>query len=176
MAKYALASFALLFCFLAGCGDRTPDDSSRGSPKPASALEQAALDAGVVVDASSVSPVGLYRKRHESGRDSLCVVPAKDGKLGFGLEAMYGRSIRCTGSGTLRSSGDKLIMNFARSACIIVAEYDGERIALPGAVDRECEKLCNARASLEGVSFPRVSRSAAVARDARDSEKEVLCP
>ena len=177
MTRLPLVSLFLLPCLLSACGGKAEKEPATAAPDgPASsALERAAIDAGVVADASAIPPTGLYRQRHESGRDTLCMVPGDDGEMRFGLEAMYGRDIHCQGKGTARISGDKLIMNFARSACIIVARYDGDRVALPGAVDRECERLCNDPASLEGVSFPRVSRSASVAKDARASDKAALC-
>lgn len=143
---------------------------------PAAALERAAIDAGVVADVSKISPVGLYRHRHEAGRDSLCILPDKEGKMRFGLEAVFGENIECRGQGTLRRSGDRLIMNFARSACIVVARYEGDRIALPGTLDVECGRLCSERGTMEGVSFPRVSGSASVAADARSAKGKRLCP
>ena len=167
----------LLVC-LAACGGGEGSGAPQGSAdtmSPAPTLEQAAIDAGIVANASAVPPIGLYRNRHEAGTDSLCVVPGAAGELRFGLDAVFGEGIACQGSGTARRSGDKLILNFARSACIVVADYDGDRVALPGVVDVECRKLCTERGSLEGVSFPRVSRSESVARDARDRNRSPLC-
>lgn len=162
----------------AACGTNESSDTQAGpSSAPAgSALEQAALDAGVVANVEALSPVGLYRKRHEAGRDSLCIVNGKDGKLDFALEAVFGENMECHGQGTLRISGDKLILNFARSACLVVASYEGDRVALPGALDVECNALCTQRGSLEGVSFPRVSREENVARAAQTNKGGVLCP
>jgi len=170
-------SVALLAVLLAACGpgDRQADQGAAQSNAPSSPLERAALKAGVIVDAAAVSPVGLYRHRHEAGLDSLCIVKGKDGALDFGLEAIFGEGVECRGHGTLRASGDKLIMNFARSACLVVAGYEGDRVSLPGALDVQCASLCSERGSLEGVSFPRVSREESVARDARGEDRNRLC-
>lgn len=167
----------LLALLLAACGQgsRQEDQGAAQSRASSSPLERAALKAGVVVDAAAVSPVGLYRHRHEAGLDSLCIVKGKDGALDFGLEAMFGEGVECRGHGTLRPSGDKLIMNFARSACLVVAGYEGDRVSLPGALDVQCASLCSERGSLEGVSFPRVSREESVARDARGEDRKRLC-
>jgi hypothetical protein len=169
--------YVLLVLLLAACGQdgRQADRSAARSSAPSSPLEGAALKAGVIVDAAAVSPVGLYRHRHEAGLDSLCIVKGTDGVLDFGLEAMFGEGVKCRGHGTLRASGDKLIMNFARSACLIVAGYEGDRVSLPGALDMQCASLCSERGSLEGVSFPRVSREEGVARDARGENRNRLC-
>lgn len=189
---------ALSGCLMtAGCGSAGPGDApADGKATPAaSALEQAARNAGLIDDAAGLSPVGLYRRRHEAGLDSLCLVPRKatpekaspdaegaapdaddaDGSLRFGVDAAFGENVHCRGHGTARLSGDRLILNFARSACLIVARYDGDRVALPGSLDVACRGLCDARGSLEGVSFPRVSREAAVATDARGHDGTALC-
>lgn len=169
------AAALMLALSLAGCGGGRGAAPDNAASAPASALEQAAIRAGVIADAAHISPVGLYRRRHEAGLDSLCIVPGAGKDLRFGLDATFGEHIRCSGHGTARPSGDKLILNFARSACLVVARYDGDRVALPGSLDVDCESLCSERGSLEGVAFPRVSREAAVAGAARDSENAPLC-
>src|SRR3546814_5328249 len=61
------------------------------------------------------------------------------------------------------------------SRCIIDAKYDGDRIALSGAVDRECDTLCQERASFAGVAVPRVSDSQAAALSASGRDGKPLC-
>lgn len=171
------AAAALLLALpLGGCGGSGGGaGADHAAETPASALEQAAIRAGVIADAGRISPIGLYRRRHEAGLDSLCILPGAGKDMRFGLDATFGEHIRCSGHGTARQSGDKLILNFARSACLVVARYDGDRVALPGSLDVDCESLCSERGSLEGVAFPRVSREAVVAGAARDSENAPLC-
>lgn len=163
----------VLVMLAAACGRQ--DGTNNAAPPVASALEQTAMQAGVVAD-TRAPPVGLYRSRHEAGQDSLCIVPDAKGRMRFALEAAFGEQSECHGKGSLRRSGDRLILNFDRSACLVVASYEGDRVSLPGALDVECDALCNARGSLEGVSFPRVSRDAGVARDARAQDGAALCP
>ena len=162
---------------LAGCRPDADTPAQPASPDngTASALEQAAMEAGVVADVGKISPIGLYRNRHEAGLDSLCIVSAEEGRLAFGLDVAFGEGIECHGHGTVRASGDKLIFNFARSACLAIARYDGDRISFPGALDVDCESLCSDRGSLEGVIFPRVSRDEGVARSARADGGGKLC-
>lgn len=141
-----------------------------------SGLERAAIETGVIADAAKVPPVGLYQRNHEAGRDALCVIPAKNGDYRFGLEATFGEDQSCAGEGTARRAGDKLILSFSRSDhCIVVAQYDGDQLSLPGVVDMKCAELCKGRGSLEGVSFPRVASDAAAALNARDSRGGQLC-
>lgn len=167
-----------------GAQENVADGAAASHENP---LERAAIAAGLVTDIRGASVVGLYRQRHESGRDSLCILPSAqeekgkaagdgDSPLRFGLEASFGENVECHGEGTVRPSGDKLVLSFARSRCIVVAHYDGDRIDLPGALDTECRKFCSERGSLEGVSFPRVSRDASVAAAAEAKAGGRLCP
>lgn len=141
-----------------------------------SGLERAAIETGVIADAAKLSPIGFYQRSHEAGRDALCVVPAKKGGYRFGLEANFGEDQSCAGKGSARRAGDKLILSFSRGDhCIVVAQYDGDQISLPGVVDMKCADICTGRGTLEGVSFPRVAGDAASALQARDSVGDPLC-
>ncbi|WP_176590981.1 hypothetical protein [Sphingobium sp. EM0848] len=141
-----------------------------------SGLERAAIETGVIADTAKVPAIGLYRRTHEAGRDTLCVIPAKNGDYRFGLEANFGEDQSCAGRGAARSAGDKLILSFSRADhCIVVAQYDGDQISIPGVVDMKCAEVCKGRGSLEGVSFPRVASDAASALQMRDSGGNPLC-
>jgi hypothetical protein len=140
-----------------------------------SPLERAGIAAGVVADARGTSVIGLYQHMHEAGRDALCIVPGEKGRFVFGAQAVFGEETICRGHGTARMAGDKLILNFARSACLVVAGYDGDRVSLPGALDMTCADLCTNRGTFEGVSFPRVSSEISAARAVRDREGDPLC-
>ncbi|WP_070156609.1 hypothetical protein [Sphingobium phenoxybenzoativorans] len=176
------SSFALLL-LLAACRDPSPLQEGRGSVPSAgrqsgeqSALEQAALEAGVIADAGKTAVTGLYQRRHEAGRDSLCITPGDGRRYRFGLEAIFGTEQYCRGEGTARQVGDKLILRFTGgSQCLIVAQYDGDRIAMPGVVDMKCVEVCSGRGSLEGVAFPRLLSDASAARSLPDSNGEPLC-
>ena len=139
-------------------------------------LERAAIESGVIADPAHVSPVGLFQRRHEAGTDRLCVLPDTGRHFRFGVEAIFGRDEHCRGSGTARRAGDKLILQFSGAPrCIIVAQYDGDRIAMPGVVDMNCARLCDGRGSLEGVSLPRLASDAAAALAAHSRENDALC-
>ncbi|RYM11689.1 hypothetical protein [Sphingobium cupriresistens] len=172
------ASLALLF-LLAAC-QRAPTAANAAASDaggaPASGLERAAIESGAITDTGKTSPVGLYQRSHEAGRDLLCVMPAKDAAFRFGLQANFGEDQSCRGQGTARRAGDKLILHFkGGDRCIVVAQYDGDQVALPGVVDMACADLCKGRGTLEGVSFPRIANDAASALRARDSDGKALC-
>ncbi len=172
-------SVLLLLLPLAAC--QSPDAPSQdgggqSSAGGASRLERAAIATGVIADASQMSPVGLYRRRHEAGQDMLCVVPGARGELRFGMEARLGAGQNCRGRGNARRAGDKLILSFSGGdRCIIVATYEGDQVALPGVVDLACSDLCEGRASLEGVSFPRIASDAAAGLRAIGQDGGKLC-
>ncbi|MDO7833579.1 hypothetical protein Q4610_00830 [Sphingobium sp. HBC34] len=169
------ASLTLLL-FLAACQRAPANDGGADAGVPMSGLERAAIDSGAIADASRISPVGLYQHSHEAGRDALCVIPGKDGQYRFGLEAVFGEEPSCRGHGVARRAGDKLILSFkGGDRCIIVAQYDGDQVALPGVVDMACADLCEGRGTLEGVSFPRIANDAATALRARDRGGDPLC-
>ena len=163
---------------LTACQQGAPSSTAMGAAgSSASGLERAAIDSGVIADAARTSPVGLYQRRHEAGRDALCVMPGKAGDFRFGMEAVFGEEQSCRGHGTARRAGDKLILSFAGRGdrCIIVGQYDGDQLSLPGVVDLKCADLCEGRGSLEGVSFPRLASDAASALGATDREGRALC-
>lgn len=171
------ASLALLILLVA-CQRMPAGDAAAPVEASASAsgLERAAIESGAIADASKISPVGLYQHSHEVGRDALCVIPGKDGQFRFGMEAVFGEEPNCRGHGEARRAGDKLILSFkGGDRCIIVAQYDGDQISLPGVVDMACADLCEGRGSLEGVSFPRIANDAATALRARDRGNDPLC-
>lgn len=166
-----------LFIGLAACRQApSPPAEAQAGGVPASGLERAAIESGAIPDAARISPVGLFQRTHEAGRDGLCVLPGRGATFRFGLEAVFGEEQSCRGRGHARRAGDKLILSFAGGdRCIIVAQYDGDQVAMPGVVDMACNDLCDGRGSLEGVSFPRIAADASAALRARDRAGKALC-
>lgn len=124
-------------------------------PPPATsgaALEQAALKSGAIHSGSDTDAAGRFEGEHGSGGDRLCLTPSGEGYRAT-LELALDEKQTCAGEGTARRAGETLVFAFGR--CTLVADYDGDRIAFPGAVDRSCERLCTGRASMAGVGFVR---------------------
>jgi hypothetical protein len=166
-------SIALLL-LLAACSD----GQSRSTPPADDVpdLEQAAIDSGAIVDVSRTDPVGLFQRRHEGGTDALCLVPDGEREYRFGAAAYSGGKSRCTGRGRAKQVGRMLVLRFDKpSRCIMVAQYEGDRIAMAGAVDLECDKLCSERASFAGVALPRISDSIQAAHSVRATDGDPLC-
>lgn len=169
-------SLAVLL-LLTGCqGDGGRSAAQSGEMSSAAGLERAAIESGVIADAAKLSPVGLFQRSHEAGRDNLCIIPGRAGDFRFGAEAVFGKEQRCRGQGIAKQAGDKLILRFNDAGrCIVVAQYDGDQLSLPGVLDMKCADLCDGRGSLEGVAFPRVGNDAASALRAQDRDREPLC-
>lgn len=156
----------------------TQADTANADGASVSELERAGVEAGVIADSKHLSPVGLYRTRHEAGTDIMCVMPPdpnNDRRMRFGVQAVFGESAACTGRGTMRTAGDKLILHFTRSKCLIVARYEGDRITLPGALDQKCSDICVNNGSLEGVFFTRTGSDRTSALAAKDRSGTPLC-
>lgn len=158
---------------LAACSGQSPSSPPvDDSPD----LEQAAIASGAIADASRVDPAGLFMRRHEAGSDMLCMIPDGDREYRFGAVAMSGSKSRCFGRGRAKRAGQLLVMRFDKpSQCIIVAQYEGDRVALAGAVDVECDKLCSERSSFAGVSVPRVTSNIKTARSVRGPDGRPMC-
>lgn len=163
----------IFILLLAACSGQSP-------PTPpvddAPDLEQAAIASGAITDTAQVDPTGLFMRRHEGGADAICIVPDTGREYRFGAMATSGGKSRCAGRGRAKRAGELLVLRFDKpSRCIMVAQYDGDRIALAGAVDLECDKLCSERASFAGVSVPRVASSVQSARTVKGPGGALLC-
>lgn len=128
-----------------------PAEIDAGNP-----IELAAREANLVEDPDSSPPTGLFERRHSSGRDAMCVVPAGLGSFRFGLIASFGTELMCQGHGELTQDGDRLSLDFDGVDCEVEAVYDGRTIRLAGAVPAKCADICGPRASISGVSVSRV--------------------
>jgi hypothetical protein len=161
---------------VAACNGGGAPSSGEPRTEVANSLESLAVESGALDDLTARDPVGSYGRTYEGGRDRLCIVPDDgEGRYRFGAEMRIGDEGRCSGSGTARYAGDRLIFNFAGGTCLIVARYEGDRIVMPGAVDVACASLCSDRGSLAGVTFPRTGHDQAAARRAKTHDGDRLC-
>ena len=174
-----LPAALLLLALPAGCG--APQGGEGESSSAASReLDSLARETGALPDSTQIDPTGSYARRYEGGGDSLCLVPegSSGRRFRFGAETRIGGEEYCRGRGKARLAGNKLLFEFdggSGQQCTIVADYEGDRIVLPGSVDIACASLCSDRGSFAGVRFPRTSREASAALKLNDRTGRALC-
>lgn len=168
-----LALSALLL--LAACGREAP--AIEGNPN--NPLEAAARERGIVHE-NIAGPEGVFERRHELGRDSLCVVPDRDGDYRFALTAAYGPGLVCQGEGTLiDNDGDWTLRFDGDSGCVFSAREANDEMRIPGTLPDACANICPNRASISGLRLPRASwdakEAARVHFDRPDGKAGVGC-
>lgn len=158
--KFALVLGILL---IGGCDRHAPDRRGQGIDAD-NPLEIAARERGVV-SSEAATPVGVFERSHDLGRDAMCVVPAGAGQWRFAVTAAFGTTLSCAASGTMVREGDGWRMRFARAeGCDALVREVEDELRLPGSLPPQCAKICPARASLSGLRLPRASWSADDAR------------
>ena len=144
---------------LAGCtGESEP---ARTDPTDtAHALDRAAIASGQLPDPTA-EPTGAYRADTEIGVDRLCLA-GEGGRYRVGLFVSYGTGGACEARGTARRTGETLRLTLAPD-CRADARIGADGVTIAGRVPDGCAALCTGRASLAGVSVPKVSDSTAEA-------------
>lgn len=156
------AAFGLVL-LLAACGRPAPDAAvDEGNP-----LETAARERGIVRP-EAAEPTGVFERRHDLGRDAMCVVPDGDGKWRFALTAAFGAGLSCEARGTIVRDGEGWRLDFAGvEGCGALVREEEDELRLPGSLPSQCDSLCPSRASLSGLRLPRASWSAGDAKRLR---------
>jgi hypothetical protein len=142
-----------------GSGESVTPSAAQAPNDTGNALDALAAESGVIGETYSEDVAGSYGRAYEGGDDRLCLAANGGSGEGYrlGVEIRIGQEEYCRGRGSARRSGDTVILTLAEGRCIITAQYEGDRLVLPGAVDRACAALCSERGSLAGVTFPRIS-------------------
>lgn len=166
----ANAALALVSLLIAGCDRPAPVENAEGIDAN-NPLEVAARQRGVV-HPDAASPVGVFERKHDLGRDAMCVVPDGAGKWRFAVTAAFGPSVSCTASGTMAREGNGWRMRFAGvDGCAALVHEEDDELRLPGSLPPQCARLCPDRASLSGLRLPRASWSASDAGDLRITDR-----
>lgn len=160
---------------LAGC-DREPADAGQPAAE-ISALEQAAIDAGVIPDVRKVTLSGAFERQSDLGTDRFCAVGNDENGYQVGLIAVFGPASKCEGLGEAERNGENVRITLdSEEKCSFTARFDGVELTLPGALPDSCASYCSPRAGFDGVSFFLVGEGDAVARSTRGRDFESLCP
>lgn len=148
---------ALAVVLLAGCERHATDKSGQGGVDAANPLEVAARQRGVV-HPEAATPVGVFERTHDLGRDAMCVVPDGASRWRFAVTAAYGPGLSCSATGTMVRDGGGWRMRFAGAeGCEALVHEEEDELRLPGILPPQCDRLCPSRASLSGLRLPRAS-------------------
>src|SRR5690606_19061793 len=109
MMRRASAGLLLL---LAACGRPVPEAKAIDESNP---LEVAARERGVVRP-EAADLVGVFERRHDIGRDAMCVVPDGAGRWRFALTASYGPGLSCEARGRVVRDGQGWRLDFDGAA------------------------------------------------------------
>ena len=144
-----------LLLLLAACGRPAPDAAeSADSGNP---LEMAARERGIVRP-EATDLTGVFERRHDLGRDAMCVVPDGEGRWRFAVTAAFGPGLSCEASGRIVRDGEGWRLDFAGAeGCSALVREEEDELRLPGGLPSQCDKLCPERASLSGLRLPRAS-------------------
>ena len=163
MMRRAKLALMLGILLVGGCERHAPDRSGPGIDAD-NPLEISARERGVV-SPDAMTPVGVFERSHDLGRDAMCVVPDGAGQWRFAVSAAFGTTFSCAASGTIVREGDGWRMRFAGAeGCDALVREEEDELRLPGSLPPQCATLCPARASLSGLRLPRASWSADDAR------------
>ncbi len=166
----------VLLLLLAACSRPAPDAGEgvdSGNP-----LEVAARERGIVRP-EAAELTGAFERRHDLGRDAMCVVPDGADRWRFALTASYGPGLSCAARGTVMRDGERWRLDFAGvEGCSALVHEEEDELRLPGSLPPQCDSLCPARASLSGLRLPRASWAAEDAKrlQMKDERGNIVTP
>lgn len=173
--KPAVSIALLLATLLAGCGSRyakpKPDGDSAGA-----ALDQLAIDKGLIPDPESLAVEGRFETRSELGTDKFCAVADGESQYRVGFLSVYGPDSKCEAQGSAEQDGDSLKITLTgKESCSFTASYDGTVLRFPGTVPDGCASYCSRNASLSGTRYYFVDPGAEAAKRTLGRDIDRLC-
>ncbi len=163
MNKVKWLIFIATMVALSSCG-RSSTENGADQTDLNNPLEMAARERGIIREQAS-ELTGVFERRHDLGRDALCVVPAGEDKWRFALTASFGPGLSCNGRGQITRIGDRWRLSFTGAdGCDVVLREQEDELRFPGNLPQQCSKLCPSRASLAGLRLPRASWTVTDAR------------
>jgi hypothetical protein len=165
----------LLLALLAGCGEGAKLPGV-GSSDSGDALDQQAIEKGLLPDPDNLAFAGRFETRSELGTDKFCATGNGGRNHDVGYLAVFGPESKCEGQGTATIDGNKVNIRLtSQEQCSFDAEYDGIVLRFPGSVPKACASYCSRNANMSGTRYYFVDpgNKAAQATLGRDIER--LC-
>ncbi len=158
------AIFVAVMVTVGGCGQSAeqsgsqPSDAggeiAQSSTRAGDALDQLAIEKGILPDINNLVFAGRFETRSELGTDKFCAVKKGGGSYKIGMLAVFGPESKCEAQGTARVNGEKVDITLnGKESCRFDAEYDGIELRFPGNLPAGCESYCTSRASFAGTSY-----------------------
>lgn len=164
----------MLCLVLAACGDNAP--TVGGGNDVGSALDEQAIEAGIMPDPEEIEFAGRFETRSELGTDKFCAVES-GGDFDVGFMSNSGPTSKCEGRGTATVEGDKVkVVLSGKGGCAFEARYDGIELRFPGALEEGCASYCTPRASFSATHYFMIQPGDEAARGTLGREIERLCP
>jgi hypothetical protein len=171
--RYLLPLLAL--GILAACDNQVPA-ALGGGEEAGSALDQAAIDAGILPNPNNLEFAGRFETRSDLGVDKFCAVSNGTKQYNVGLIAVFGPESKCEGRGTAQIAGDKVRITLGgKGSCQFDARYDGVELRFPGSIESGCASYCSDRASMSGTHYFMVQPGDDQARRTLGRDIERLC-
>lgn len=170
--KYCAALICL--ALLGACGENAP--VIMGGNDVGEALDEQAVEAGIMPDPDEVEFAGRFETRSELGTDKFCAVGNGSKQFNVGFLAVFGSESKCEGKGTATVDGDKVRVKLTgKGNCAFDARYDGIELRFPGSVESGCASYCSDRASLSGTHYFMIQPGDNAARGTLGRDIERLC-
>jgi hypothetical protein len=164
----------ILFLLLSACDGEGPR-TVFGGDGAGDALDEQAIEKGLLPDPDSRSLAGQYETRSDLGVDKFCATESGGSKR-FGMLAVFGPETKCEGTGSVVYEGSKLTLTFeGKKSCTFEAEYDGVAIRFPGSIGPGCASYCSPRASMSGTQYFLIEKGNESARLVLGRDIKRLC-
>ena len=166
----------ILAVMLAGCGSKDAKPLLKDDGAGA-ALEQLAIDKGLIPDPESLAVEGRFETQGDLGTDKFCAVADGGANYRVGFLSVYGSDSKCEAQGSAEQDGDSLKITLTgKQSCSFTASYDGIVLRFPGKVPEGCASYCSRNASMSGTRYYFVDPGAEAAKRTLGREIERLCP
>jgi hypothetical protein len=158
---------------LAACGENVP---TVGGNDVGSALDEQAIEAGIMPDPDEIEFSGRFETRSDLGTDKFCATES-GADFDIGFISNSGPDSKCEGRGTATVDGDKVkVVLSGKGTCAFEARYDGIELRFPGALEEGCASYCTPRASFSATHYFMIQPGAEAARGTLGRDIERLCP
>lgn len=158
------------------------ETQAEGDSAVVTALDAAAIEAGVIADPDRLDLAGSFSDTGGTGSDAFCASGNRDSGYKVGVLVTFGAGSQCEAQGKAALSGEQVRVDLTRTGqgnamrgCSFAARFDGNALALPGSLPGGCAAACSDRGSLAGASFALVEAGQKAALLQRGRSATRLC-